>query len=122
MLDGGARTYHVDANAGRDVESGGAEQSPWRTIQYAVNRALPGDRIVLAPGVYHESVWVSAGGARGAPVVIESATPLGAAIDGRRRFGRLLQIVGVNEAVNGFAASPQGYFHLVTEERNVSLQ
>ena len=34
----------------------------------------------------------------------------------------LNQIVGVNEAVSGFQASPQGYIHLVTEERNVSLQ
>ena len=31
-------------------------------------------------------------------------------------------IVGVNTAVENFAASPQGYFHLVTEERNVSLR
>ena len=33
----------------------------------------------------------------------------------------LNQIVGVNEDVEGFEASPQGYFHLVTGERNVSL-
>ena len=33
----------------------------------------------------------------------------------------LNQIVGVNEDVDGFEASPQGYFHLVTEERNVTL-
>lgn len=31
-------------------------------------------------------------------------------------------IVGVNESVQDFKASPQNYFHLVTEERNVSLQ
>jgi peptide/nickel transport system substrate-binding protein len=33
----------------------------------------------------------------------------------------LNQIVGVNEDVDGFEASPQGYFHLMTDERNVSL-
>lgn len=34
----------------------------------------------------------------------------------------LNQIVGVDEAVQGFEASPQGYFNLVTAERNVSLR
>ena len=82
-LQGPARTLHVAA-AGNDGENGGSKESPFATIQYAVDRALPGDRVLVAPGVYAGSVSVTHGGVAGNPIRIESAVPRAAVLDGRR--------------------------------------
>jgi alpha-N-arabinofuranosidase len=47
-------TYYVSASAFR---SGcGTKESPFKTIQEAANIAMPGDEVIVAPGVYREYV------------------------------------------------------------------
>jgi len=54
------RTLHVSA-AGADSNPGSAE-SPWRSIQYAIDRAEPGDTILVHGGVYNEIVLITRSG------------------------------------------------------------
>lgn len=66
------RTYLV-APVGSDLNDG-SEPRPWRTLQHAVDTALPGDTILVAAGTYRESPTVSRGGRRAAPLTIRNAS------------------------------------------------
>jgi len=55
-----AREYHV-ATTGDDTASGSID-APFRTIQEAANRAMPGDRITVQEGVYRERIDPPRGG------------------------------------------------------------
>lgn len=83
-LKGSPRTLHV-ATSGVDREDGGAKDRPFATLQFAVDRALPGDRVLVAPGLYTGSVWMTHGGVKDQPITIESSEPWGAVLDGRRQ-------------------------------------
>jgi hypothetical protein len=41
-------------------------------MRFAVARALPGDRVVLRPGLYTESVVIRRGGIEGAPLTLQA--------------------------------------------------
>jgi parallel beta-helix repeat protein len=75
----GGRVWNV-APGGKDGGRGGAS-SPLRTIQHAVERAEPGDVVLVAPGVYREAVTVRQSGLPGAPIRIRAAGP-GVILDG----------------------------------------
>ncbi len=51
-------TWHVSVS-GSDVEGDGSHTKPWRTIQYAIDRAGRGDTIVVGPGTYNEQLNIS---------------------------------------------------------------
>ncbi|MCX8073204.1 MAG: PKD domain-containing protein [Candidatus Binatia bacterium] len=78
-----AATFYVSPD-GSDDGAGNA-QAPWRTVQTAVNRLLPGDSLIVRPGVYREAVIIAVGGTANAPiwlkaepgVVLESPDPTG---------------------------------------------
>ena len=91
-LSGEPRVWYV-APHGRDAETGGTATQPVETLQYAVDRALPGDRIDVAPGVYSGSTVLTHGGAKGAPLVIRSTQKLAAALDGQRQVRSLITLV-----------------------------
>ena len=91
-LEGKARNWHV-STSGRDAEDAGTETNPCHTLQYAADRALPGDVIVLAPGVYGGSTVLTHGGVAGAPIVIRSAEKWGAVLDGLRKVRSPLSLV-----------------------------
>jgi hypothetical protein len=63
------RVLHVDP-AGADSGDGSAT-APMRTIQAALNDAVPGTLITLAPGVYREELHTARDGAPGAPITIK---------------------------------------------------
>jgi len=90
---GQARQIVVDP-AGNDAEDGGSEARPWRTLQYAVDRALPGDRVVLRPGLYAEPALIVRGGAEGAPLVIAAQEQWKAVLDGQRQVPELIRVAG----------------------------
>ena len=46
--------YYVDINAGR--EGNGSREMPFRRINDAAKVAMPGDEVLVAPGIYREYV------------------------------------------------------------------
>jgi hypothetical protein len=70
-------TYYV-STAGNDVSGKGNVGSPWRTIQYAISQAGTNDTIMVAAGLYEESI-----------VIDKSLTLKGAqaGVDARTRSG-----------------------------------
>lgn len=73
-----AATYYVSP-AGSDTGAG-SSTSPWLTIQKAADSMAPGDTVLIADGVYTNSVTVRNGGAVGAPITFKSINKGGAVI------------------------------------------
>lgn len=63
----------------------GSAQRPYKTISQAAAAAMPGDEVVVAPGVYREEVSPRFAGTERAPIVYRSAVPRGAVITGAER-------------------------------------
>lgn len=82
VLEGEPRNYYVSPT-GKDDTHGGSRGSPWRTVQFAIDRALPGDRIVLRPGVYPGETVLTHGGIEGSPITIEAEREGAAVLDSR---------------------------------------
>ena len=59
--------WYVDTNAFRDGD--GSQLRPFRWINDAAQKALPGDEIIVAPGVYRERVIPRHAGKEGARIV-----------------------------------------------------
>lgn len=62
-----AATLHVDA--------AGDGETVFRTIGEAAARALPGDLILVAPGIYREHIAPERGGEKGRPIVYRAEQP-----------------------------------------------
>jgi hypothetical protein len=75
-----AGTYHVSAVSGDDSNGGGSSSDALASIQEAVDRAGPGDVILVAPGVYEGSIDVETSGLPDAWLTIRSSTPHGALV------------------------------------------
>lgn len=88
-LNGKGRTLYV-AETGRDEERRGTREEPFATLQFAVDRALPGDRIAMLPGIYMTPTVITRGGAAGAPITIEAEKPGTVAFDGLHKLHTLL--------------------------------
>ncbi len=73
----GSRRGHGDGSAAH----------PYRTISDAARAAFPGDEIVVAPGVYRETVQPERAGTETARIVYRSAEPGGAVITGAEPVG-----------------------------------
>ncbi len=71
-VSAGASTFFVDARAGNDSATGTAPAFAFRTIQRAANVVQAGDSVVVAPGVYAESVQLSRAGTAAAPIVFRA--------------------------------------------------
>ena len=60
----------------------GSRLHPFKTISQAAAVAMPGDEVLVAPGVYREEVSPRWAGTRLAPIVYRSAEPRAAVITG----------------------------------------
>ena len=72
--------YYVNCNASRD--GNGSKEMPFRHINDAAKIALPGDEIIVAPGIYREYVNPLNAGTEENRIVYRSEQPLGAVITG----------------------------------------
>ncbi len=72
--------YHVSASAAPGGD--GSEGRPFSAIQKAADLALPGDTVLVQPGIYREWVDPKNGGTPGARITYRSTVPLGAVITG----------------------------------------
>ena len=72
--------YYVNVNA--PFEGNGSKEAPFRYINDAAKIARPGDEVVVAPGIYRESVNPRHGGTKEQRIVYRSEEPLGAVITG----------------------------------------
>ncbi|HWL51055.1 MAG TPA: right-handed parallel beta-helix repeat-containing protein [Chthoniobacteraceae bacterium] len=79
--------------AGADsARADGSERHPFADLQPALDRALPGDVVQLAPGFYSRPAVLHHGGREAAPLVIEGAGWEKTILDGGKRFGTLLEL------------------------------
>ena len=98
VLQGEPQSYYVSPT-GKDDTRGGQRAMPWETVQYAVDRALPGDRIVLRPGVYPGETVMTHGGIEGAPITIEAEREGAAVLDSRHHANTCLTLRGAPHVV-----------------------
>jgi hypothetical protein len=89
---GPPREWHVHEK-GRDGAEGSLEE-PVRTIQYAVDRAGPGDTILIHPGLYPEPVRITRGGMRGQPLVLRGSERWKSILDSNRAVPVMIQVEG----------------------------
>ena len=75
-----ATVYYVDIHA--PVEGNGSRERPFRHINEAAHLALPGDEILVMPGIYREYINPINAGTEEAPIVYRSQEKLGAVITG----------------------------------------
>jgi hypothetical protein len=73
-------TYTVCATSGDDCNDGITK--PFLTIQRAAEIALPGDTVLVQPGIYRERVSPTKSGTSTAPITYISAVPNEAIIRG----------------------------------------
>ena len=72
--------YYVDASAA--FPGKGSEKEPFRTISQAAAIACLGDEVIVAPGIYRETVSPANGGTADARIVYRAACPGKAVITG----------------------------------------
>lgn len=72
--------YYVDANAFRNGD--GTKANPFKNINDAAKIALPGDEVLVKPGIYREFVSPIHAGTKEKPIVYRSEEPLKAVITG----------------------------------------
>jgi hypothetical protein len=71
-----SKTYYVDCNSEKCDDKGpGTSQQPFRTIGKAAEVLQPGERVVIAGGVYRECVRPARGGAGPALMISYEAAP-----------------------------------------------
>jgi len=73
-------------DCGAKTAGDGSKLHPFRTINQAAAVAMPGDEVLVAPGVYHEDVSPVHAGTERAPIVYRSMEPRKAVITGAERF------------------------------------
>ncbi len=72
--------YYVNQKA--PLEGNGSKERPFRRISDAAKLALPGDEVLVYPGVYREQVSPAHGGTEENRITYRSVEPLGAVITG----------------------------------------
>ena len=83
---------YVNAQAFRDGD--GSRERPYKRISDAAVIAMPGDEVVVAPGVYRENVAPAHAGTEEARITYRSEVPLGAEITGAEEVKDWKQVDG----------------------------
>ena len=72
----------IYVNAAAPKQGNGRKETPFKHINDAAKAARPGDEVIVAPGIYRESVDPIYAGTEDARITYRSETPLGAVITG----------------------------------------
>ena len=80
--EGGEGIYYVSIS-GDDDNDGLERETPFRTIGRAVEIVLPGDTIMILPGVYNEGLFIENYGDSDLPITIMGADD-GVVMDGKK--------------------------------------
>lgn len=67
------RTFYVDQQGGDDGNDGASPASAWQTLQKAADSLQAGDKVLIADGIYRETLVPAASGQDGLPIVYEEA-------------------------------------------------
>lgn len=94
-----AADFYVDSQSGSDANNGGTAATAFRTIQYAVDTAMPGDTINLLPGIYRQDLVSVRDGSKDLPIKITG--PKSAVVKGAGN-GRIVQIRHDYLTLDGF--------------------
>lgn len=96
--------YYVSPS-GLDSNAGTSVATPFRTIQHALDLAVPGTEIRLAPGIYKESLVTRTAGTAGDPIVIQGPET-GKDVSGRYQavlYGSTNRVLSVDHSYYSFA-------------------
>lgn len=85
---------NIYVNINAPVDGDGSEQRPFKHIQSAADIALPGDKVLVAPGIYRENVDPKHAGTATARITYKSIEPLKAIITGAEQANTWKQIEG----------------------------
>ncbi|NQX00504.1 hypothetical protein HQ447_07570, partial [bacterium] len=78
-----AATYYVNQLSPSASDGGaGSANQPFKSISAAALIAGPGDKVLVAPGIYRERVTPAKGGTKGQPVIYQSEPAHGAVVCG----------------------------------------
>lgn len=97
--------YYVNQKAPRD--GNGTKECPFRHINDAAKIALPGDEVLIFPGIYREYVAPKHGGTEEKRIIYRSVEPLGAVItgaeviDGWEKYQGNTWVVRINNGIFG---------------------
>ena len=72
--------YYVNVNAAQTGD--GSKEKPFRQIQEAADKAVSGDEVIVAPGIYKEAVNPVNGGREDARIIYRSEVERAAVITG----------------------------------------
>ena len=101
-----------------EVTGNGTQAAPFKTIQEAANIAMPGDEIIVLPGIYREHVNPIHAGREEARIVYRSEVPLGAVITGAEEIKGWEQVEGTTvwkkKIANSFFGEYNPYTTLVS--------
>lgn len=86
--------YYVNAAA---KNGDGSKEHPFTRIQQAADAAMPGDEVLVYPGVYRENVNPRHAGTPDARITYRSVEPLGAVIKGSEIANDWEKVVGATE-------------------------
>ncbi len=73
--------YFVDAENGRDSNSGSQDQ-PWKTVNHSLRQLSPGDTLYLRAGTYFENVYCAVAGTSERPITIRAFPEERVVVDG----------------------------------------
>ncbi len=88
---GDPKVIYVDSQVSASDADGTAEH-PWSQLQQALDRALPGDTVELAEGVYTKPALLLHGGTSDYPIIIKGQSKKTTIMDGGKEFSILLKI------------------------------
>ncbi len=91
-------TLHVRPGASAEAADGSTEH-PYPYLQAALDHALPGDTVLLAPGIYPHPATLTRSGKEGAPITIRGAGATATILEGARQSADLLTLRDVEHVV-----------------------